>query len=95
MVTLEQISTNVLKAPIGSLKCTSCGSGQVGRAEPQHDVRADQAGEEHDLGRQKQPDDQLAVGERQAGMVFEPRPVAMIVSVVGAVFVRCRVRDSV
>ena len=30
MVTLEQISTNVLNAPIGSLKCTSCGSGQVG-----------------------------------------------------------------
>ena len=29
-VTLEQISTNVLKAPIGSLKCTSGGLGQVG-----------------------------------------------------------------
>ncbi len=29
-VTLEQISTNVLKAPIGSLKWTSAGMGQVG-----------------------------------------------------------------
>ena len=28
-VTLEQISTNVLNAPIGSLKCTSCGAGQA------------------------------------------------------------------
>ncbi len=28
--TLEQISTNVLNAPIGSLKCTSAGLGQVG-----------------------------------------------------------------
>ncbi|PQO43012.1 hypothetical protein C5Y93_25175 [Blastopirellula marina] len=27
---LEQISTNVLKAPIGSLRWTSCGVGQVG-----------------------------------------------------------------
>src|SRR6476620_1134513 len=29
IVTLEQISTNVLNAPIGSLKCTSCGAGQA------------------------------------------------------------------
>src|SRR4029078_9048307 len=28
-VTLEQISTNVLNAPIGSLKCTSCGNGRA------------------------------------------------------------------
>src|SRR3954468_4030790 len=28
IVTLEQISTNVLNAPMGSLKCTSCGCGQ-------------------------------------------------------------------
>ena len=28
-VTLEQISTNVLNAPIGSLRCTSCGAGQA------------------------------------------------------------------
>ena len=27
---LEQINTNVLKAPIGSLKCTWLGSGQAG-----------------------------------------------------------------
>ena len=30
MLTLEQISTNVLKAPMGSLRCTSCGRGQAG-----------------------------------------------------------------
>ena len=41
--------------------------------EAQHDVRADQAGEEHDLGREEQPHDQLAVGERQAGLVLELR----------------------
>ena len=28
-MTLEQISTNVLNAPIGSLRCTSCGAGQA------------------------------------------------------------------
>ena len=33
---------------------------------PQDNVGADQAGEEHDFGDEKQPNSQLAVGERQA-----------------------------
>ena len=33
-VTLEQISTKVLKAPIGSDKCTSCVAGQFGAHPP-------------------------------------------------------------
>ena len=39
--------------------------------EPQHDVGADQAGEEHDFRREEQPDDRLAVGNRQPWMVLQ------------------------
>ena len=71
IVTLEQISTNVLNAPIGSLRCTSCGSGQVGAPNRSTMYMPIKAGEEHDLGRQEQPHDQLAVGQRQAGLILQ------------------------
>ena len=39
--------------------------------EPEHDVAAEQRGEKHDLRRQEQPHDQLALREGQAGLVLE------------------------
>ena len=70
-VTLEQISTKVLNAPIGSLKCTSCGCRPGDGPETEHDVRADEPREEHDLGREKQPQARLAVRNRQCRLILE------------------------
>ena len=39
--TLEQISTKVLNAPIGSLRWTSCGLGQAGASQDVHLLHAD------------------------------------------------------
>ena len=59
------------------------------RAEPEHDVRADQSGEEHDFRRQKQPQTTLAIRNRQRRLVgqFDGR-----VAVIGGLaFVRIHV----
>jgi len=56
--------------------------GPGGRAEAEHHVAAEERGEEHDLRRQEQPHDQLAAGERQAGLVLE-RDVTVVVAMTG------------
>src|SRR5690606_4581493 len=52
-----------------------------GGAEADHDIRADQRREEHDLGRKEQPQKQLAVIERQGGLVLQFDVPVMIVTV--------------
>ncbi len=78
-VTLEQISTKVLKAPIGSLRCTSCVAGQADAPEPQHNVSANQTGKKHNFSRQEQPHDRLAQRKRQAGLILQLQMMRMFV----------------
>ena len=60
-----------------------------GRTEAEHDVAAEQRREKHDLRREEKPHDQLALRERQAGLVLQ-RDVAVVIAVriVVAVVVR-------
>jgi hypothetical protein len=54
-----------------------------GGAIPKHDVRADEGGEEHDFGREEEPEAELAVGNRQRRLVLElDMPVAVLAFVV-------------
>ena len=42
-----------------------------GGTEPEHDVAAEESGEEHDLGREEQPHDELSLREGQPRLILE------------------------
>jgi len=65
-----------------------------GGTEPEHDVAAEQRGEEHDLRGEEEPHDQLALREGQARLILQ-RHVAMVaVAVVVAMVVAVRNGDG-
>ena len=71
MVTLEQISTNVLKAPIRSSKWTSIGVGQAGEPNRSTMYVPMRPGEKHDFRRKEEPHAELSVRQRQCGLILQ------------------------